>query len=219
MLEQHGKFVQQSEDLEPGIAFVGVAGFDRGVGVGVAAPAGYGLYIRWRRHFRVEGGTDGGQHLVADAVRDLVVQVHLFIELGDPLQVVANRLVAGDIGQRPDDGLEEARDLVRDGALDLRIGLQVHQPAVGLAVGGVALDSVERYRDRLVHQHAAVDKGGVLGGLSGPPRRLELVPDKRFAPGPGNAALLDQRIHFREPGRRKCPGKTAGRPGRKSQGG
>ncbi len=178
-----------------------------------------------RQAFGIGRGAQALAESVADHAHDvrlhridhLPLQADPPVEIGKPFEIVANRLIARDVRERALDGLEESRHLVRRRAADFRIGLEIDETAIHLAMCDMVLHRLERHRDRLVHQHAAVDEGGGLRILAGIAQLLELLRDEATARHPWDATNGTDRIDLAQPRRREGTGIAARRPCREGE--
>ena len=136
----------------------------------------------------------------------------------DPLQFVGDRLRQWNVGDRALDGFEEARlGIMRRRAGRRRIGLDINDTAIDLAIGRAAVDGVDGFAERPVAQHAAVDERGRGDIDIDAPVVLEIVVDEFAAARPVVAAARDELVHLDNARRRERAGKRRRRARGKGQ--
>ena len=135
------------------------------------------------------------------------------------IQVVADRLFARNRGQRTENHREpagRARIVPTQAAHPIRVGIDVDEPAIDLALGRAIAQHAHGFGEGRVDQHGPVDQGQPgkvgLGIASG-----QQAPQERLTSGPRAPAFLRQAIKLGHLQRGKGPGETGGGPRRKDQ--
>ena len=124
-----------------------------------------------------------------------------------------DRLVARNIGQGAAQGSEEPRNLrYGDRARLHRMGVDIDQPAVDLAVGGPLADRLDGRLEGLVVGHAAVDEGARIGVDPGPAVAREVVLEEALPGRPLQAAFGQQPVDLADLCRGVGAGKRGGGP-------
>ena len=134
----------------------------------------------------------------------------------DPLQAVADRLLARDIRHRAEHGGEEPRLPLRHRVRHIpqpRLGVDIDEPPVHLPVRRPQPHRLDRRPERRIVQHAAVNQDHILRRpVAGQLRLHEPLPSS-----PGLAPRLHPPIDLVDRRRRKRPRKARGRPRRQQQ--
>ena len=137
----------------------------------------------------------------------------------DRLQIVADRLLPRDFGDRADDRLEETGHR-RAGRAELEAraggGVDIDEAPVDLALGGALAQRVHRRAEWRVDQYRSVDQHRAGGSVGGELTRQRAFEECR-AGRPGKLALIEHRIEFADREGRERAGEARRRARRESQ--
>ena len=163
-------------DLELAVGGIGIAGLARRRGRAPwparrrAAP-GVGLVEEEARADRaLDRRLDLGPHRLDDPPQPPDPRRHPL----DRLEIVADRLLARDVGQRAEDGARRSPAArpspspVRRHALHAGLGIDIDEAAVDLAPRRPLLERRDRRAERRVGEHRAVDQHRLLGLAAAP---------------------------------------------------
>ena len=211
MMQQIGNRLDHAGDLQMAISGIAIASTFRRCRLRALPPRGQPCLRRRIEEQRIaKQRLDLLFDLGADAGNDRPHPLDLARAFGDLFQIVANRLLAGEFGNRADDRLKEAGGLGVGGAeVDRAAGVRIDidEPPVDLAARGAFAQRLDRRSEGCIVEHRAIDQHCALGGVRGELARQDASEERR-ALRPGFLARREHAIELADHEGRESAGEA-----------